>query len=109
MRNMKYLNGVLTVIAALLALLVADRYAWAPAAAEAASEQPTRTTRRDDATGRTRADEPAGGLVSAGDQRKQMLAELRELGRRLAALESLIKGGLSVRVTEMPDIRLPKD
>lgn len=54
------------------------------------------------------ADEPStGGLISAAQQRKQMLVELRTLGQRMQRIEALLQSGLRVEVTEMPPIRLP--
>lgn len=54
------------------------------------------------------ADEPStGGLISAAQQRKQMLMELRTLGQRMQRIEVLLQSGLRVEVTEMPPIRLP--
>ncbi|MDX9910753.1 MAG: hypothetical protein RBS39_02860 [Phycisphaerales bacterium] len=63
--------------------------------------QPTRTTSvRDD-------DSPSGGgLVSAADQRKLMIAELRSMSRRLEKLEARIDKGIDVRVTDMPEVRV---
>ncbi|MDX2146948.1 MAG: hypothetical protein SFZ23_05450 [Planctomycetota bacterium] len=49
-----------------------------------------------------RAEEPAGGLVSAAEQRKQILNELQALSRRVERLENAIKGTLQVKVIEMP-------
>lgn len=99
-RSRSYLNGVLTVIAGLLALLVADRLS-APDASlgftAAAVAQP------DDES------QPSGGLVSAADQRKLMIAELRKMSKRLDSIQSRLDSGLTVKVTEMPEIKFPKE
>lgn len=95
MRRTTYLNGVLTVIAALLALLVVDRVGEGPVGTMAMAGPPTGEP------------DPKGGLVSAADQRKQIILELRALGKRLEQVEAQLKGGLSVKVTEMPELRLP--
>jgi hypothetical protein len=97
-RRLGYLNAVLTVIAVMLGLLVADRLVVAPPAAEAV--QPA---------GRTDQPGRGAGLVSAADQRKAMLTELRKMSTKLDQLEKTIKsGGLSVKVTEMPEIKIPQ-
>lgn len=51
--------------------------------------------------------EDEGGRVSAADQRKQIIAELRTLGQRLERMDALLQRGLSVKVTEMPQIVIP--
>lgn len=48
-----------------------------------------------------------GGLISAAEQRKQMLNEMKQLGQRMQRIETLLQGGLRVEVTDMPPIRLP--
>lgn len=87
-----YLNVVLTVIAVLLGLLVLDGRAGrtGPADARAQGAQP---------------DDPAAtsqSLVSASEQRKQMIAELRRIASRVERVESKLASGISVKVTEMP-------
>ena len=71
-----YTNAVLTAIAAFLGLLAIDRFVDRAAPLESvAMAQPE--------------DEPGGGaLVSAAEQRKQIIAELRNLGKRLDKLEA---------------------
>jgi hypothetical protein len=95
MRRNGYLNGVLTVIAVLLGLLVLDaRPGAGPAAARAQSE-----------------DQPGegAGLISAGEQRKQMIAELRRISARLERLDARLNAVLNVKVTEMPAVKLTGD
>ena len=90
-RRTGYLNGILTVIAVLLALQLVDRQvgltAPSPASAQVQPEDPATS---------------AQSLVSASEQRKQMIAELRRIAGRIERIESKISAGLSVRVTEMP-------
>lgn len=87
-----YRNAVLTGIAIMMAMLVADRAGVAPgpAAAHASGEQqPER-----------------GTLMNAADQRKQMIAELARLNQAVSRLEAKIAKGLEVRVTDMPEVRV---
>jgi hypothetical protein len=46
---------------------------------------------------------------NAAEQRRQMIAMLTETNRRLAALETKINAGLSVKVTEMPAVTIKPD
>jgi hypothetical protein len=39
---------------------------------------------------------------NSGEQRRQMIEQLREMNTRLGRLESQLKTGISVKVTEMP-------
>jgi hypothetical protein len=52
--------------------------------------------------------QPGGeeGLVSAAEQRKVMIAELRTLSSRIERVESLLAKGINVKVTDMPAIKL---
>lgn len=95
-RRLGYLNAVLTVIAVMLGLLVADRLIVAPPAAQAVqpgADQPGRNP----------------GLVSAADQRKAIISELKRLGTKLDQVERTMKSGISVKVTDMPEIKLPAE
>jgi hypothetical protein len=47
-----------------------------------------------------------GGLTSALEQRKQMIAELRTLNSKMDRIEAKLNSGLSVKVTEMPPVKL---
>ena len=95
-RRVGYMNVVLTVIAVCLGLLVIDRYTDDGTAAHA-QVQPT-----SDQPGRS------SGLVSAATQRKAIIAEIKKLGARLDGIEKTMKSGLTVKVSEMPDIKLPE-
>lgn len=46
---------------------------------------------------------------NAAEQRKQMIIQLTEMNRRLAAIENKINSGLSVKVTEMPAVQIKPD
>lgn len=50
-----------------------------------------------------------GGLISAAEQRKQIISELREMSQRIGSVEGLLKKGLSVKVTDMPPLKLPPE
>lgn len=45
------------------------------------------------------------GLLSAADQRKTIIDELRSLNSRMERVESLLSKGLTVKVSEMPTPR----
>jgi hypothetical protein len=93
MRRTGYTNGVLTVIAVLLGLNVAVNMGETPSVLPAAQAQPA------DPEG------PDTGLISAAEQRKVMIAELRRLGARMERIEAKLNSGLSVKVTEMPALK----
>ena len=46
------------------------------------------------------------GMVSAAEQRKVMIAELRQMSSRLERMESTMAKGLSVKVIDMPPVKL---
>lgn len=45
------------------------------------------------------------GMISAADQRKAMIDELRTLNSRMDRIEGLLSKGLTVKVSEMPAMR----
>jgi hypothetical protein len=96
MRRLGYQNAILTAIAVLLGLnlLSAPGGVTEPAPAAAQFQQP-------------QADQ--GGLVSAGEQRKVMINQLRSIESRLERIEAKVAGGLSVKVTDMPPFKLPPE
>jgi len=47
-------------------------------------------------------DDGEQGRISAAEQRKQIIAELKSVQTRLEKLETLLAKGIAVRVTEMP-------
>ncbi len=82
---------LLTAIALMLGVLVLDRVDGRAVesrgvAAMASGQEP----------------ESPSGLVSAADQRKQMIAELRQISQRLDAVEKRLAKPLQVKVLEMP-------
>lgn len=48
------------------------------------------------------ADDGEQGRISAAEQRKQIIAELKSIQTRIEKLEGVLAKGISVRVTEMP-------
>ncbi|MFM9994201.1 MAG: hypothetical protein ACKVU4_00200 [Phycisphaerales bacterium] len=93
-RGSGYMNIVLTAIAALLGLLVLDRQGVTGVASPSAAHAQVSSTDDPLAAGQA--------LVSASEQRKLMIAELKRMGTRLERIESKLSGVLSVKVTEMP-------
>lgn len=53
--------------------------------------------------------EETSGRISAAEQRKEIIAQLRSLNARMEHVESMLTRGLNVKVTEMPALRIPKD
>lgn len=108
MQAQRYTNGVLTAIAALLGLHLVGQASHhtsgAPEASIASATQPEQY-RRDGAADRPTGsgnDPTEGGLVSAAEQRKIMIFELRNISARLSALETRLGEGLNVNVLTMP-------
>ncbi len=100
-RRSSYLNAVLTVIAVLMAITLLDRHV-----------APALWTGPSSAMAQPGSGEEGGtdgtGLISAGEQRKQMLAELRRMNMKLDKIETKINAGVSVKVTDMPALKLPE-
>lgn len=88
-----YTNSVLTVVAVLLGFNLLARSGDRPAFVGVSEAQ---VSTLDD----------TGGRISAAEQRKQIIAELQNVGRRVEHLESMLSKGLSVKVTEMPAVRM---
>ncbi len=94
MRKRSYSNLMLTVIAGLLALNLVDR-ATTPGSglgsvgAEAQAQSG-----------------PGENMVSAAQQRKLMISELKSLSERVDRLDKTVRAGINVKVTEMPRVRL---
>lgn len=113
MQGQRYTNGVLTAIAALLGLNLAgqalDRgHSLAPEAG-IAHAQPEQYRRDGAATPRSLSvstDPTEGGMISAAEQRKLMLAELRTIVTRLSSIEQTLGSGISVTVTDMPPVEM---
>lgn len=102
-RGLSYLNSVLTAIAVMLGLLVLAQYGT-PSAAQSG------VTTLTAAGGEPGDDDGPGsdGRVSAAEQRKTMIAELRTMSRKLDQVGEMLNKGLSVKVTQMPDIKWPQ-
>jgi hypothetical protein len=94
MRRLGYQNAALTAIAVFLGLsLVNGGGVTSPSSASAQPEN-----------------ESPGGLISASEQRKVMIAELKAMNGRLERIESkLAAGGVNVKVTDMPALKLPPE
>jgi len=88
-----YLNLVLTANAVLLGFLLAGQAR--PQAATALGLQSTAVAGPPEET-------DLNARVSAAEQRKDMIAELRTMNQRIAGLEGKFKGALPVKVVEMP-------
>jgi len=56
----------------------------------------------------TESGEDMGGRISAAEQRKEMISVLKNLSTRLERLETSISRGISVKVTDMPAIRVER-
>lgn len=97
MRTSTYTNVVLTAIAGLLTLHVVAQFTGpgAPALSVAHASGP---------------DEPrSGGMISAADQRKQIISELKGLAGRIDHLEGLLARGIEVKVTDMPAVKMARE
>ncbi|HYF13499.1 MAG TPA: hypothetical protein VD971_00350 [Phycisphaerales bacterium] len=92
-----FTNGVLTTIAGLLAFNVYTQSSRSGGVTGEAFAQGSVGV-----VGEAQPSDDAKGLVSAADQRKSMINELRELNARLERMESVMERGLNVKVTSMP-------
>ncbi|MCE7973806.1 MAG: hypothetical protein DYG92_05675 [Leptolyngbya sp. PLA1] len=89
-----YTNAVLTVIAGVLVLnwLATPSDIVGRANAQPADDMEIAT------------DDPSG-RISAAEQRKQMIQELRGLSARMERIEATLARGISVKVTDMPAMK----
>jgi hypothetical protein len=97
-----YTNTVLTVIAVLLGVIVLDRAVVRAGAADGILGGPSAARAEigpDD-------EEIAGARISAADQRKVIIAELRNLSHKLDGIDARLGKGLNVKVTDMPPVRM---
>lgn len=102
-RSRSYLNSVLTAIAVLLGLLVLGQYGT-PTSAQSGI-----VTLSGSGPDPSDDDQPGSdGRVSAAEQRKTMIAELKAMSRRLDQMNEMMSKGLSVKVTQMPEIKWPQ-
>lgn len=90
-----YTNGVLTAIAALLGVIVLQQ-------ANTPGVQGTALAQVGVVGEKTSSEETATGLISAAEQRKAIIAELKNVNDRLSAIEGALAKGISVKVTSMP-------
>ena len=88
-----YLNFILTVNAVALGVLMFTQAR--PAAAPALNLGST-------AMAGPPEDSDLNARVSAAEQRKEIIAELRNISQRMSNIESRLKGTLPVKVVEMP-------
>lgn len=99
MRRRSYTNGVLTVIAGCLSLIALDRVMGLSTPAAYAQQA---------FADATQPEASSGGMISAAEQRKTMINELRSIAQRMERLEAAMNRGLTVKVSEMPELKLPK-
>lgn len=83
----RYTNAALTAIAVLLGVNALNQSGLSPVSSAYAQQG-------------------EDGLVSAAEQRKVMISEIRQLSGRIERLESVISRGVNVKVLEMPAVRI---
>src|SRR5262245_12528171 len=88
-----YQNAVLTAIALCLGLGLADRQGTSVDSPGVALAQ----------------EQDSGGLTNALEQRKQIIAELRQMNGRLERIEARMASKLEVKVVDMPPLKLPPE
>jgi len=98
-RRSGYQNAMLTAIAVLLALGVIDRHAGS-------GDRVDRLTAPRAALAQPQTD---GGLANKLDQNKQIISQLQMLNGKLDRIEAKLSSGISVKVTDMPPLKLPAD
>jgi len=97
-----YTNGVLTAIAALLGVIVLQQANSTGSAGVAAAQVGV-------VGERTATDDAATGLISAAEQRKSIITELKSVNERLGAIEGALAKGINVKVTSMPAQKPPME
>ena len=97
MRRLSYRDVVLTVIAVLLAVVVIDHRAGTGVGFFGPLEEATASQPR----------QQSGGMVSGGEQRKQMIAELQKINAGIKKLDTVLAKGIKVDVATMPEIKIP--
>lgn len=101
-RTHSYLNLALTVIAVMLGLLVLGQYGT-PTSAQSGVSTATRSSGPEDDDG-----PGPDGRVSAAEQRKVMISQLRSMSKKIDQMQDLMAKGLNVKVTQMPELKLPQ-
>ncbi len=111
-----FTNTILTLIAGLLLAMMLDRGQGSLISQANAQHQPVQTVRGGSGNSNASSnagsnDEPGdeGVRVTAADQRKVIIAELRSLNSRMEHVEAVLSKGLTVKVSEMPPIQFPAD
>lgn len=94
MPSRSYLNAVLTVIAVLLGLNLLVQASNLPAGRSAAHANAPLMQPE------------VAQIPNAAEQRKQVIAALDSINRRLTSIENKLDKGLSVKVTEMPAVKI---
>jgi hypothetical protein len=89
-RQRRYTNAVLTVVACLLGVNVLSQSGMSPVSTALAQQSGGGEE----------------GLVSAAEQRKVIIGELRQMSARLERMESAMSKGLNVKVIDMPPVRM---
>ncbi|HLO41997.1 MAG TPA: hypothetical protein VK176_13305 [Phycisphaerales bacterium] len=100
-------NTPMTVVAVLLGFLVLDRIA-APSGSLGPSEASAQVRSVRSGGLNPEPTPPADARANPAEDRVQMIAELKNISQRLERLEATIAKGLSVKVTDMPEMKLPK-
>lgn len=95
-QSSRYLNAVLTAIACLLLLNLLAGGGVLPRSASASAQ--------DDGGGGY--NKPSALPFNSGDQRNRMTASLESIDERLAKIEVKLEKGITVKVTEMPPVRI---
>src|SRR5690349_20521985 len=95
-RRTGYQNAMLTAIAGLLALGVIDRHVGS-------GDGVDRLTGPETALAQPASD---GGLTNKLDQNKQIISQLQLLNGKLDRIEAKLSGPLTVKVTDMPPLKL---
>jgi len=96
-RRTSYLNGILSVLAALLAMDIAVRVLGPGQALVGGSE----------AVAQDKQPGEGAGLLNPEDQRKQIIAELRRISKQADAIKARLDAGL--KITDMPEVKVAKE
>jgi hypothetical protein len=95
-----YTNAALTAIAALLGLHLLQGSGGS--LVESAQAQEGKREKVTVVGGRPASEDAGAGLISAAEQRKAMISELRSINDRLERVESALARGINVNVKTMP-------
>jgi len=99
--GLSYTNGALTAIALLLGV-VAFQNAGVSGVNTAHAQEPAPLALGGD-------DSDTSGRISAAEQRKQIIAELRTLQTKVERVEQIMNRGMNVKVVDMPEMKLPQE